>query len=115
MTNKITLPGLVLTSAFLLPANIVYAGEHHGANALEHTAVAASHAEKGHLDLILENSREALHHAKIASQEHHDRHMHMEKAVTKLQEAIDHANKKHSDLASKAAEKALKHIHNSFN
>lgn len=61
------------------------------------------------------HSKEALHHAKMASEEHHDRHMHMEKAVTKLNEAIVHANKQHSELASRAAHKAVERIHQWFN
>ncbi len=94
-----------------LASSTALADEKNRAMALEHAAVAASHAEKGHLTIILGHSREALHHAKLASESYHDKHMHMEKAIEQLQEAIDHANKKHDELAGKAAHKAMDHIH----
>ncbi len=103
-----------LAGMLLLSGSVAYAGDHHGAKALEHAAVAASHAERGHLKLIIEHSREALHHAKMAADEHHEKQMHMRKAVEALNEAVKHANKKHSDLASKAAHRALEHIHKTF-
>lgn len=113
MNKNYNVPTLIAATMMLF-GHQAYAGDKHGANALEHAAVAASHAEKGHLEYILEHGKEALHHAKIASEQHHDKHMHMEKAIVKLNEAIEHANKKHEDLASKAARKALEHIHKTF-
>lgn len=112
MNSKVSVIACLLGGLIFVPA--IQAGEHHAANALEHAAVAASHAEKGHLDLILEHSKEALHHAKMSAQEHHNRHMHMESAVTQLNQAIEYANKQDSEKASKAAHKALEHIHKSF-
>lgn len=79
MVKKSILTTIVVATVFLLPLDVANSGERHGAKALEHAAVAASHSEKGHLELISRHSREALYHAKMASQEHHEKHMHMEK------------------------------------
>lgn len=114
MINKMTRSMLVIGALLLLASTGVYAGEHHGANALEHAAVAASHGEKGHNQLVLEHSKEALHHAKMAAQIHHNRHMHTMKAIEQLDAAIKNANKGKSEQASKSAHKAVEHLHRSF-
>ncbi|MGR9044436.1 MAG: small metal-binding protein SmbP [Gammaproteobacteria bacterium] len=106
--------GIFSTTLLLLVGSVAVAGDHHGAYALEHAAVAATHAEKGHLELLLEHSKEALHHAQMSAQTHHDRQMHMAQAVKKLELAIDQANEKQSELAAQSARQAVEHIHQSF-
>jgi hypothetical protein len=92
----------------------IYAADHHAAMAMEHTAIALSHGELGHTQMLATHAQKALTHTIASAGVHRARHNHMMKADKKLNEALMHANKGHKDLATKATEEALQHIHKAF-
>jgi len=88
--------------------------EHHGAHALQHTTLAVTHGELGHSKITAQHAEEALKHAKMAAQVHHQRHLHLMKAIKHLESSINNAKKDKAKKASDHANKALAHIHKSL-
>lgn len=112
MNIKLTITALLLTALLIVFSSAVSAGDHHGAHALQHATLAASHGEEGHNKIMLDHAKEALNHAKMAAQVHHERHLHLMKAIKLLDSSINNANK--TELASKNINEALTHIHKSL-
>lgn len=105
---------ILLGILLLFVSNIVYAADHHGAHALQHATLAASHSEQGHVKIALKHAQEALKHTKMAAQVHHEQHLHLMKAIKLLDSSINNANKNKTDLVTEDTNKALAHIHKSL-
>jgi len=114
MNTTLKLSAILLSSVLLIFSNALYAGDHHGAHALQHATLATSHGEQGHNKFVQVHAKEALKHAKMAAQVHYDQHMHMMKAIKLLDSSVKNADKGKTDLATKNANEALAHIHKSL-
>lgn len=114
MNSKLKLSSILLSTLLAFCSSAVNADEHHGAHALQHTTLATSHGEQGHNKFVQVHAKEALKHAKMSAQVHHERHLHMKKAIKLLESSMKNANKEKTDLATKNANEALVHIHKSL-
>lgn len=98
----------------LVSSAVAASEEHHGAHALQHTTLVVSHGEQGHSKIMLNHAKEALKHAKQSAQVHHERHLHLMKAIKLLELSIEKAKKDKTKAASEDANQALVHIHKSL-
>ncbi len=114
MNSKLKLSSILLSTLLVFCSSAVNADEHHGAHALQHATLAMSHGEQGHNEFVQVHAKEALKHAKMSAQVHHERHLHMKKAIKLLESSMKNANKEKTDLATKNANEALVHIHKSL-
>jgi len=110
-TNLKVMLGVLL---IFVSSTVAAIEEHHGAHALQHTTLAVIHGEQGHTKFIQEHAKEALKHVKQSAQVHHQRHLHLMKAVKLLESSINKTNKNKPEDASEDANKALVHIHKSL-
>ncbi len=92
--------GLLTGTLLLSVANISFAAESHATEALKHAEAAAKSTDDKSL---VEHAEIAKTHTKVA-------HEHLTAGLTSLDNAIDHAKQKHSDIAKKAAEEAVTHL-----
>jgi len=114
MTQKRTpFVALVFLTIFCF-SGISLAANKHTALALEHVASAKVHADRTDTDQFAEDLKEALHHAEIASKLHDDRREHISTATEHIKTALELIDKKDNEKAKIHAEKAVMHMHMSF-
>jgi hypothetical protein len=98
MNMKLTtlLSGIVLS----LGSYAAVAEENHLQQAVEHAMMAAKQTDG---KAVAQHAQESLKHAKTADE-------HLDAGLKSLQEAVDHGNQNHGDLAQKAAQEATQHL-----
>jgi hypothetical protein len=98
MNIKLTL--LSAGIALSLGSVAAYAEENHLQEAIKHVMMAAK-AKDG--KSVAQHAGEAQKHAKIADE-------HLDAGLKSLEEAIDHGNQGHDDMAQTAAKEAEEHL-----
>jgi hypothetical protein len=78
----------------------VQAEENHLQEAVKHAMTAAKETDG---KAVAQHAEKALKHAKVADE-------HLDAGIKSLQEAVEHGNQNHGDIAQKAAEEATKHL-----
>lgn len=108
--KKITLIGAVLLSF----SSMAVLAEEHADEALKHTRMAIQQGKAEHNSALVTHAKEALVHAKKASEvASGESKTHMDAAVKSLESALEHGKmrgKEHGKAATKAAEEAAEHI-----
>jgi hypothetical protein len=108
--KKITLIGAALLGLLSVSA----LAEEHADAALKHTHMAIQYGKAEHNAILTTHAKEALTHAKAASEvASGEAKTHMDAAVKSLESAIEHGKmkgKEHARAATKAAEEAAEHI-----
>lgn len=95
---------------FLTMVSGAFAIEPHTPEARKHAQLAVQHGNKGHADVLVKHTEEALKHVDASIKVHNEAVMHLEKAKMHLNEAVKHGNMGHADVATKHVKEALPHI-----
>ncbi|EGW21854.1 MULTISPECIES: small metal-binding protein SmbP [Methylobacter] len=94
---------------FLLSTSVF--AEKHASEALEHANAAVVQGKAGKSEKLVEHAKLALEQTLAASIVAKGiPKNHLDEAAKELQEAIDHGNLDHADVATKHAEAAIEHI-----
>jgi Small metal-binding protein len=113
MKTKTLATGVIASAVALMVSGVSYAVEPRSVEALGETAMAISHGEDGHADVLIQHAEKALKKAEASVKAHAESHQHMEKAVKHLNAAIEQGKQGHAEEATNHALEALTHIRRS--